>query len=366
MNKLEPAYNEHDFQLLQQLEHLAKVGIWEVSLNDSALYWSTGVYAIYELNPDLFSPTLENAIQFFTPDSIPTITECVNALMKEGKEYDEELQIITSTGRRIWVRAIGKAVFNSAGEISKVHGLFQDIDNAKNREIAYHIHKKKVEAQNMRLQQFAHIVSHNLRSYTGNLELMLKMIQETTDQEERESYWEQINKVSSSLNETIASLSEVVRIESEGRIKRVVRVQEAVEKVVFTLQSSLQASGAELKLVFGDWEELDFEPAYFDSILLNLMSNSIKYRDPERPLIISLSTSLINGKKRLLLSDNGLGIDLKRYGVSVFGLYKTFHGNKDARGIGLFITKSQVESMGGKIWVESEPNEGAAFHIEFQ
>ena len=72
-----------------------------------------------------------------------------------------------------------------------------------------------------------------------------------------------------------------------------------------------------------------------------------------------------NGKKVLTISDNGLGIDLEKYKDSLFGMYKTFHKHPDSRGIGLFITKNQVEAMGGKIEVESKVGEGTAFKIYF-
>lgn len=365
MKRLVPPISEQEPQLLSQLEDLAGVGIWEISLDSSSLYWSEGVYKIHELDPQTFTPTVEEAIRFYTTDSIPIITELVNTLINKGVEYDAELQLVTAKGRKIWVRVIGKAFYNEQGQISKVSGLFQDINKMKLRELAYQIHKKKVEAQNLRLQQFAHIVSHNLRSYTGNLDLMIRVLGGTTDEEERDTYWEQIKRVSASLNETIANLSEVVRVESEGRKSQLIRVKDAIDKVFLTLRLKLEEANAVVHVEMGGWEEIDFEPAYFDSILLNLLSNSTKYRDPERQLHIHVTTSVKAGKKQLTVKDNGRGIDLDRYGASLFGLYRTFHGNKDARGIGLFITKSQVESMGGKIWVESAPNVGASFHIEF-
>ncbi len=365
MKRLVPPISEQEPQLLSQLEDLAGVGIWEISLDGSSLYWSEGVYKIHELDPQTFTPTVEEAIRFYTTDSIPIITELVNTLINKGVEYDAELQLVTAKGRKIWVRVIGKAFYNEQGQISKVSGLFQDINKMKLRELAYQTHKKKVEAQNLRLQQFAHIVSHNLRSYTGNLDLMIRVLGGTTDEEERDTYWEQIKRVSASLNETIANLSEVVRVESEGRKSQLIRVKDAIDKVFLTLRLKLEEANALVHVEMGGWEEIDFEPAYFDSILLNLLSNSIKYRDPERQLHIHVTTSVKAGKKQLTVKDNGRGIDLDRYGASLFGLYRTFHGNKDARGIGLFITKSQVESMGGKIWVESAPNLGASFHIEF-
>jgi sensor histidine kinase regulating citrate/malate metabolism len=74
---------------------------------------------------------------------------------------------------------------------------------------------------------------------------------------------------------------------------------------------------------------------------------------------------LENGKVVLEIQDNGLGIDLARHGDKLFGMYKTFHKNENARGIGLFITKNQIESMGGSVTVDSKTNKGTTFKIYF-
>jgi len=97
--------------------------------------------------------------------------------------------------------------------------------------------------------------------------------------------------------------------------------------------------------------------------LLNFISNAIKYRSLERKPEVRLSLKASNGYKVLSITDNGLGIDLERYKDRLFGMYKTFHGNKDAKGLGLFITKAQIETMKGKIEVESTVGEGTTFRI---
>jgi signal transduction histidine kinase len=104
-------------------------------------------------------------------------------------------------------------------------------------------------------------------------------------------------------------------------------------------------------------------PAYFDSIILNFLTNSIKYSANDRESYIKLSTIIENDYLVLRVEDNGLGIDLKKNGAKLFGMYKTFHDHKDARGVGLFITKNQIEAMGGKIEVTSEINKGTVFSI---
>lgn len=109
---------------------------------------------------------------------------------------------------------------------------------------------------------------------------------------------------------------------------------------------------------------VEFNPAYLESILINLITNCLKYRHPERALKISISAKRSHKRTKLSVADNGLGIDMSIHGSRLFGMYNTFHKHPDARGLGLFMVKSQVESMGGEITAQSVPGSGTTFTIE--
>ena len=98
---------------------------------------------------------------------------------------------------------------------------------------------------------------------------------------------------------------------------------------------------------------------------MNLISNAIKYRHPDRKPVVDLYTYMEGGKYCLMVKDNGLGIDLKKYGNKIFNMYQTFHDREDAVGIGLFIVKNQVEMLQGTIEVESTVDLGTTFIIRF-
>ena len=104
-------------------------------------------------------------------------------------------------------------------------------------------------------------------------------------------------------------------------------------------------------------------PSYMESIIMNFITNSIKYKHPDRDPIIKITSTKNNGYIVISIKDNGIGIDLKKYGDKLFGMYKTFHKNPDAKGIGLYITKNQVEAMNGKIITCSEVDKGTTFNI---
>ncbi|MBJ7428708.1 MAG: ATP-binding protein, partial [Bacteroidia bacterium] len=113
---------------------------------------------------------------------------------------------------------------------------------------------------------------------------------------------------------------------------------------------------------------VNFNAAYLESIIYNLISNAIKYskKDNKQQSFIQVSSEIINNKIVLSILDNGIGIDLIKNKDKLFGMYKTFHDNEDARGIGLFITKNQIEAMGGTIDVFSELGLGTTFKITFK
>lgn len=106
-------------------------------------------------------------------------------------------------------------------------------------------------------------------------------------------------------------------------------------------------------------------PAYLDSILLNLISNAIKYRKTNETSEIRLRLIPNTRFTQLLVEDNGKGVDIKKYGDKIFGLYKTFHHMENSRGIGLYLTKNQVENSGGHIVMCSEEGRGATFSVYF-
>ena len=104
--------------------------------------------------------------------------------------------------------------------------------------------------------------------------------------------------------------------------------------------------------------------SYITSIFTNLISNSIKYRASDRECNITISTYKQNDNIFIEFEDNGMGIDLDKFGDQIFGLYKRYHRHVEGTGMGLHLVKSQIEAMGGRISVDSALNKGTTFKIE--
>ncbi|WP_299312196.1 PAS domain-containing protein [uncultured Aquimarina sp.] len=224
---------------------------------------------------------------------------------------------------------------------------------------------KIAEDQNRRLKNFAHIVSHNLKSHSGNFEMLLDLFLQENPEIEDNEIIKLFKTASSNLSDTISHLNEVVLINTSlDKSLVAIGLKDVIDEVVRGVSAIALESKVEINnLVSNDLDVLAV-PAYLDSILLNFITNGIKYRSKKRKNHITLSAIKNNNYVVLSIEDNGLGIDLNKHRSKLFGMYKTFHPNiENARGIGLFITKNQVEAIGGKIEVTSIVNKGTTFKI---
>ena len=220
--------------------------------------------------------------------------------------------------------------------------------------------------QNKQLEDFAYIVSHNLRGPTSNLKTLLQFYKEEETVEEKDELMEKFEITVHNLANTLDELLEVVTIRHESKKERKKLDFEGIFiKSIENYQDQIMESKAHITSDFSVAPTIEYSPAYLESIMQNLLSNALKYKSKERIPEIHFETKNLGDKVGLSASDNGLGIDLEVHGNRIFGLHKTFHRHPEAKGVGLFITKAQVEAMGGEISVHSEVDRGTTFEIIF-
>ena len=244
------------------------------------------------------------------------------------------------------------------------HGYVTDITDKKGKEQELQKAFDLVTEQNNRLINFAYIISHNLRTHSGNFEMLVKLLKEAENREEELLLSGHLEKVCDQLSETIMYLNEVVSIQTSINLHRTkLNLYTYVEKATAIQKNESTYRDAIIVNKVAPNLEIEYNPAYIESILFNFLSNALKYRDPNKQTIVIISSYIKDKHQILEITDNGLGIDLQKNSDKLFGMYKTFHENSDGKGMGLFITKSQVEAMGGKIEVSSEVNKGTTFRI---
>ena len=288
--------------------------------------------------------------------------------LKGREEFKFETLNHTKTGEEYWVNFSMIPITNQEGEHSHWISIQRDITEEKKQEKEKEQLIRELTQNNKDLKQFSYITSHNLRAPLSNLTGLLNLMHEIPV--ENDELREIINGFSTStnlLNETINDLVKVVIIKDNPSInKEEVLIKDVFENVFNQLSYLISLHKPILKIELEKVTILNINKAYLESILLNLFTNAIKYRSPKRILRIFVSSKEIGNQIILVFKDNGIGIDLERNGDKIFGLYQRFHNYSDSKGLGLYLVKSQVESMGGTISVESEVDKGTTFTITFK
>lgn len=272
-----------------------------------------------------------------------------------------------------WFSARFTTIKQSRNNKRSVSVFIQNITERKKFEQDLVISKSNLETathelqeQNNQLNEFTQILSHNLRSPVGNIGALISLLNEKSSLEDYREIFTRLKQTSVSLQETLNELVETLQISRGALADRVeLKFADTLSKVKQDLTAEIITTRAQIEADFSQAEGIFYSKTYLESIFLNLLSNALKYRSAKRPLVISLKSETKGGKTILHVRDNGLGIDMERHGKHLFGLRKTFHENRDAKGVGLFLTKTQIKAMGGNIFATSQVDGGTTFTIEF-
>jgi len=257
-------------------------------------------------------------------------------------------------------------VYDEHGQLSMVIGFGIDITERKKMEETQAELVKQLSAQNRQLTDFCSIVSHNLRAPLVNMSMLTDFIESTDDPVEQKLLISKLRPVIDNLHATFNELVESIQIRQDLEIKcEDVCLDDCLQRTIDGLQTEINKLGAKIETDFTQVDVINYPPQYLNSIVHNLVSNSLKYHHPGRSPLISIKTRKEGEKVILSVQDNGLGIDLVKHKENFFKIGKVFHRHPNAKGFGLYMTKTQVEAMGGRIWVESVPDEGSVFYIEF-
>ncbi|MFC4740199.1 PAS domain S-box protein [Flavobacterium ponti] len=298
----------------------------------------------------------------YIEDREKTLNYCLDKT-SYNLNHDFEYRMVAKDGRLVWLSDIVNVVSDNNKPVS-LRGIMIDVTKKKEIEKNLNHSFDLLSQQNERLLNFSYIVSHNLRSHTSNISSLIELIETAEKEDEKKQLLDLLKSVSNSLNETMTNLNEVVNIQTNISLTiEKVNLYNYVSATLKLLSNQIELHDVLVDNQISNDEEINYNPAYLESILFNIISNAIRYCHKERKSIITLRCYREKEFKIIEIADNGIGIDLKKYENKIFGMYKTFSGLADSRGIGLFITKNQVDAMGGNIIVESEPNVGTTFKI---
>jgi PAS domain S-box-containing protein len=304
--------------------------------------------------------------QLIAPEAVSTVKEMVR--ISFSKRYDSIG--LRKNGSRYHLELRGTDI-PYGNKIIRVTE-FRDVSDRKQSEEKILEQNNKLtliaddlKRKNEQLEEFTQIVSHNLRSPVSNILTLLDFYEKSTDTEERLGFMKMLKDSGNKILTNLHELNDVLKIKQDKDIER---SDLHFESVFGNIRDMLSAKIAESQAIvqsdFNNAPMVNYPNIYLESILVNLLSNALKYAHPKRKPEITFTSFMEGGHVMLKVADNGLGIDLKKYGHQIFKLRKTFHRHPESRGIGLFMIKSQIEAMGGEISIASTENIGTTFLVK--
>lgn len=288
--------------------------------------------------------------------------------LKKKEAFTLETLTKRKDNTNYWVNLSLIPITNHENQHTHWISIQRDITEEKEQEKEREQLIKELTQNNSDLKQFSYITSHNLRAPLSNLTGLLNLLEDIEIEDyELKEILQGFSKSTQQLNDTVNDLVNIIIIKDSLAIdKEPIVIRDVFENIFNQLSFLISNLNPIIKLDVDKVNSLFLNRSYFESILLNLTTNALRYSDPSRQLKILVAAKNLGTETQIIFKDNGLGIDLKRHRDKVFGLYQRFHDNPDSKGLGLYLVKSQVESMGGSISIDSEVGVGTTFTITYK
>ncbi len=302
-------------------------------------------------------------------------------LRKEISTYTIDKRYVSKEDKIVLVSITVSLVWNQ--DDTPKFFICQVVDITQKRELENAMHRKNAELEATRLslvnkigqlEELNHIIAHNLRGPAGNIktltDAMLAKLLGKSDADSvlgnsitTEQGLQFIGESSDALTNSLDTLMKIAEIKLNKAVPYdECDVAKIIDEIIVQQQSIIYATHAVIMRQL-DVAFVKYPKAYLENILYNFISNALKYSKHNVPPAITITTEVYDNTVRISIKDNGLGIDMEKYGSKIFKLNQVFHAGYDSKGVGLYITKSQVESLGGSIDVKSQPDVGSEFII---
>lgn len=359
----------------------AKIGTWDWNINTNELYWSDLIWPLFGYNKEITATTYDNFIAAVHPDDQQLVIDAVTNCVQEGTDYNIEHRVVWPDGSVHWLQESGDVVRTQEGKPLHMLGVVQDITVRKRTERELVEAREEAENANRAKSQFLSSMSHELRTPMNAImgfSQLMKLDKGQPLSEMQESNVDEIISAGDHLLELINEVLDLSKVEA-GHIDLLIETVVLGDIIAESIQliSPLTEKRGINVCLSRNGVEIDFEQLFnkkntaradktrLKQVLLNLLSNAVKYNSENGTITVSCQY-MKNNVIRISVTDTGAGLNQD----DQLKLFKPFErigaedSNTEGTGIGLTITKSIIEIMGGAIGVQSQPGVGSTFWIE--
>jgi len=301
------------------------------------------------------------------PEDLESVQARYQAGIRSGRDYEEEGRWRGADGRYRWFLHRAQPMRDAEGNIVKWFGTSTDIDDFKRTQQRLEQQNATLTLTNQDLDNFVYTASHDLKQPINNMAGIFAELTRTAYFRDPEAVKliGMFERALQQIYDTIHNLSELVQVQ-KLRLSvpaEAVDLTQLAQEITTSIGEQIAAAHAVVTLDFAALPVVEFVRPNLQSVLYNLLSNALKYAAPGRQPQIQLRSAVEDGHPVIIVQDNGLGIDLERYGRQLFNIFRRFHSHVDGSGMGLYLVNRIVQSHGGRVEVQSTVGEGTTFRI---
>ena len=332
----------------------APFGIFAIDLDGIVTVANTRVLDYLNMGDDL-NDVVEQSV-FTLIHQMPQVEQMLKKCVADGR-HSFDLDCVALETRYLSVK--GRTI---------LQGMLITLEDITSRIQAEIYLKQQTEAlakSNQELEEFAYISSHDMKSPISSLSGLLNlMAAKDAVKQEHQKLFKLVQRSTDQIQNTVSALNKVIALRKTlSQESQILQFADVLEEVKVGLYEHISESQAEIHADFSNGERVRFSPIHLQSLLHNLLSNSMKFRQEGVPLRIDITSGMQRDQVFLQITDNGLGLDLKRFKKKLYRLFQRFHTHVEGMGVGLHIIKSIIDSYGGRIELQSQVNVGTTFTI---
>jgi|GEM_PF-2892765 len=353
---------KHNKTRLALSHQFANIGTWEWDIQSNSIFWSEQVPVLFGLERGRLKTTLDKFLSLVHPDDVECINNTIQTSLESGITYDIEHRVIWPDGTVKWVHEKGNVIRNQKGKATRMLGVIIDIDKIKQTQL-------QLEQASRAKSEFLSSMSHELRTPLNAILGFAQLLQSDVDTPLNEDQQESVMHIYQSgqhLLDLINDILELSRIEAKKlEISHdIINIQDVMQACLPILKPLAEKKLVTLELLSSDRIYIVGDSTRLKQVVINLVSNAIKYNKPEGQ--VSIRYEVLGDTLKIIVKDTGIGIPESKQ-AAVFQAFERLGqetSNIEGTGIGLVITKELVQAMGGDIGFESQEGKGSTFWIE--
>lgn len=355
-------------KLLNEAQHIAKIGSWDWDIKTGEVWWSDELYNIFCLNPEEYTPSFESNARYVHPDDLEDYHKAALNAVKTGQIFDYHLRIVTSEGIK-YCQSKAKVYLDENGNAERMNGTFMDVSGMVEIMNELNSARQKAEESDRLKTAFLQNISHEVRTPLNSIVGFSELITEPGQSMHKIKSFSRIISINS--NRLISIISDVIEIAEihSGQVRLVLSKFDLISlfnRTFDPFRELTHLKGIELSVNISVLEEdsnISSDKGKLEKIFSHLIDNAIKFTQRGS---VTINMALENNMLSFDISDTGIGIDQKEQ-VIIFdsfrqletGLSKSYGGT----GLGLTIVKAYVDALKGTISLNSELNKGTSIKV---